>query len=73
MAYSLWCHVLSKTYLTTLDMNIFMMNINDEDKAFNKYEKDFFFPASYVSGNREKIIIYEEKKEYDQRYSELRL
>ena len=24
-------------------MNIFMMNINDEDKAFNKYEKDFFF------------------------------
>lgn len=54
-------------------MNIFMMNINDEDKAFNKYEKDFFSPASYVSGNREKIIIYEEKKEYDQRYSELRL
>lgn len=24
-------------------MNIFMMNINDEYKVFNKYEKDFFF------------------------------
>ena len=43
-------------------MNIFMMNINDEYKVFNKYEKDFFFSASYVSGNREKIIIHEEKK-----------
>ena len=42
-------------------------------KLLINMRKIFFFPASYVSGNREKIIIYEEKKEYDQRYSELRL